>query len=432
MTTNLRLYDLNNIANYAISSGANHIDAMNGFAGGAAGIMIWEGAMQAGKGGTWLWKNRGNYSEAWENFKNARQTRILNEKALKGSNIFETIRNRQGNLQLRNLAPKFTEVKPMDYSEFSKLSPKAQLKVNNKVIKSSYYKEVRELIAKAEGAKGKELKAYLKQIDEAIAKANLKVKNAEAAGIIKPATLRGKAWSGVKKYTGYSKLSQKAAEKAATSTTFRRVAKCAKGAKGNVLFTGIALAAEAPDLIKTYKTCGTRKGNKQLAKTAGIVAAEIGGYALGSAGGAAIGAAIGTAACPIIGTAIGALCGLAVSCLAGWAARKVAGKSELAKHQEEQAEKLAAEAKKDPEKRKELIALAQEKLSKAEPSDEDAEDALKSYKKVLKSIDKSELEESYSEEPFRENISTKKNNTLNKLNALRNLSLSNYSMEYTA
>lgn len=45
MTTNLRLYDLNNIANYAISSGANHIDAMNGFAGGAAGIMIWEGAM---------------------------------------------------------------------------------------------------------------------------------------------------------------------------------------------------------------------------------------------------------------------------------------------------------------------------------------------------------------------------------------------------
>lgn len=384
---NPRMAEYYRLSGYAFGVSQNHIDATGGFIPNAMMFGGMAALPAAGKGASWLWKNKADYSKGWEELKNARALRIQEAKDLKGKNIFETIKNRKGNAKLKEFGSKYAEFKPMDYGEFSQLSKKAQIKANNKVIKSNYYKEVRELIEKAKGTKGKELKEYLSKIDEAIAKANLEVHNAKAAGIIKPATRRGKVWNGVKKYSGYSKVSRGTAKLAASSKTFRTVS---KGLKGNAGFALLSLAFEAPEIYETYKTCGSERGNRQLGKSLAVVGAEVGGYALGAAGGAAIGAALGTAICPVIGTAIGALCGLATSALAGWVTKKVIGaeKSELEKHKEEQAQEAALKASKDPKAKKELLEKAGEKLQNADASDEEALNALKSYEKLINQSEK--------------------------------------------
>ena len=385
---NPRMQQFNTLAGYALGAGSNHISLMDGMSGGVLGTTAILGAQELWKGGKWLWNNKGNYSNAWEQVKNAQNIRVSEQAGLKGANLLETVQNRIGNSALKKLEAQVAEVKPMNYNEFSQLSKKQQIKANNKVLKLGYYKEVRELIAKAKGAKGAELKAYLNQIDEAMAKAKLNIHNAKVSGVIQTTGKTGKALRAVKDYTGITKLSGKSAELAVSSKTFRTIA---KGAKGNALFAGVAAIAEAPEIIETYKKCGVEKGTKQLGKTALVIGAEIGGYAAGSAAGAAIGAAIGTAACPVIGTAIGAVCGIAVSCLTGWLARKAVGKSELQKQKEFDALNLGAKAKEDTNVRNELLAAAGEKLKQAPSNDEEAKEALKAYESVLKSVEQEEL-----------------------------------------
>lgn len=219
---------------------------------------------------------------------------------------------------------------------------------------------------------GKELKAHLKKVDEAIAKADLAVHKAVTSGEIKPTTLRGKAWAGVKKYTGYDAVNG-ALKKGATSSN-KVVRNLAKGAKGGGLATAaIGLAIETPEIIETYKKCGAGKGTKQLAKTTAVVAAEGVGYAVGAKvgaiAGAKVGATIGTCIGGPVGTAIGgavgALIGVGTGILCSWAAGKgvkaMVGKSELEKHNEQQARKLAKDAIKSEEGKEKLLSKVEEK-----------------------------------------------------------------------
>ena len=382
---NPRLRPYQAAANYALGVNPITYNLAENISGGAIfqGGLIFAG--QGYKGLSWLYENKGNYSNAWQRYLNTRNLNIANDKAIKGKNIFETAKNRIGNNSLKMLEAKIAEVKPMNYSDFAQLNKKAQIKYNNNIIKSNYYKEVRKLIAKAKGTKGAELKSYLKQIDEAMAKAQLNIHNAKVSGIITPATKRGKILAGIKKYSGYNKAAGKIAEKSVTSKTLRTLA---KGAKGNAAAAIITTAIEIPELVKTFKECGNKKGMKQLGKTAMVVGAEIGGYAAGAAAGAAIGASIGTAACPIIGTAIGAICGIAVSCISGWLARKAVGKSELEKHKEQKALELAQTAIKDQVVKKELLTTCTKKVQ--ESGETPDEELLKAYEQILSDAESKE------------------------------------------
>ena len=389
---NPRLKDYKILSNYALGAGVvPAYNILENISGGALFTVGLTGLQQAYKGGNWLIKNKGKYSSAWQDIIQARNLRTAEEQALKGNNLFETVRNRMGNNSLKALEMKLAEYKLPPANEFNTLTPKQQLKLKNKAIKSDYYKEVRELIAKAKGKKGAELKSYLRQIDDAMAKAELNIHRAKVSGEIVPTTRRGKALAAAKKYSGYNKLSGKVAEKAVTSQGARTLAKGIKGVKGNALFTLAATAVEVPELIKTFNECGSKRGWKQVGKTATIVAAETAGYAAGAAGGAAIGAAIGTAGCPVVGTIIGAVCGIAVSCLTGWLARKAVGKSELEKKKEEDAKKLTQLSKEDPEIKKALLIESAKRLNNAESTDKEAQEALKAYEKLLKQAEQEEL-----------------------------------------
>lgn len=387
VTYNPRLEPYKTAANYALGVNSVSYDLSGNISGGAmfqGGLLL---VGQGYKGLSWVYKNKGNYSNAWQTYLNTRNINIAEDKALKGKNLFETTKNRLGNYTLKSLESKLAEVKPMNYSDFSKLNAIEQHKYNNKILKSSYYKEVRKLIAKAKGTKGAELKSYLRQIEEAMAKAELNIHKAKVSGIITPATKSGKFLAGVKKYTGYNKIAGKIAEKSVTSKTLRTIA---KGAKGNAAAAIIATAIEVPELVSTFKECGTKKGMKQLGKTAVVVGAEVGGYAAGASAGAAIGASIGTAACPVVGTAIGAICGIAVSCVSGWLARKAVGKSELQKQKESQALAIAHKAPKDQEIRKELLTTCAKKAQ--ESGETPDEEVLKSYEKILAEAEQVEIQ----------------------------------------
>lgn len=387
VTYNPRLEPYKTAANYALGVNSVSYDLSGNISGGAmfqGGLLL---VGQGYKGLSWVYKNKGNYSNAWQTYLNTRNINIAEDKALKGKNLFETTKNRLGNYTLKSLESKLAEVKPMNYSDFSKLNAIEQHKYNNKILKSSYYKEVRKLIAKAKGTKGAELKSYLRQIEEAMAKAELNIHKAKVSGIITPATKSGKFWAGVKKYTGYNKVTGKIAEKSVTSKAVRTIA---KGAKGNAAAAIIATAIEVPELVSTFKECGTKKGMKQLGKTAVVVGAEVGGYAAGASAGAAIGASIGTAACPVVGTAIGAICGIAVSCVSGWLARKAVGKSELQKQKESQALAIAHKAPKDQEIRKELLTTCAKKAQ--ESGETPDEEVLKSYEKILAEAEEVEIQ----------------------------------------
>ncbi len=387
VTYNPRLEPYKTAANYALGVNPVSYDLSGNISGGAmfqGGLLL---VGQGYKGLSWVYKNKGNYSNAWQTYLNTRNINIAEDKALKGKNLFETTKNRLGNYTLKSLESKLAEVKPMNYSDFSKLNAIEQHKYNNKILKSSYYKEVRKLIAKAKGTKGAELKSYLRQIEEAMAKAELNIHKAKVSGIITPATKSGKIWAGVKKYTGYNKVAGKIAEKSVTSKAVRTIA---KGAKGNAAAAIIATAIEVPELVSTFKECGTKKGMKQLGKTAVVVGAEVGGYAAGASAGAAIGASIGTAACPVVGTAIGAICGIAVSCVSGWLARKAVGKSELQKQKESQALAIAHKAPKDQEIRKELLTTCAKKAQ--ESGETPDEEVLKSYEKILAEAEQVEIQ----------------------------------------
>ena len=205
-------------------------------------------------------------------------------------------------------------------------------------------------------------------------------------------------------------------KKGATSSS-KVVRGIAKGAKGGGLATAaIGLACETPDIIETYKKGGAGKGTKQLAKSAGIAAAEGVGFAVGAKvgaiAGAKIGATIGTCIGGPVGTAVGGAvgaivgvgCGILGSWLAGKGARALAGKSELQKINEEEAKKLAENAQKNNEGKEELLAKAEERANLEGCTDEEVIEAYRKIvndknteiKKSKKTSDKSRLSSDYS------------------------------------
>ncbi len=387
---NLTWQEFNRLSGYALGAGVNHYDFMNDLMYGVGGMGVLLGGQEAIKGGAWLWKNRGDYHNAWEAVKTARTDRLAEQASLKGNNLWQTYKNRTRFAKLQEIGAKYPEYSP----DYVKYTPKGKRKYLRKTAKSKYYDEVRQLINEAKGKKGAELKSYLKRIEKALADAKVNVHNASIAGDLKPVTKRGKAWGKVKKYTGYNAVKGKALKATANSKTMRILGKCAKGAKGNALFAVLALAGESGEIIDAYKD-NTSAGNKKLIQKGIVVGVEIGGYAAGSAAGAAIGAAIGTAACPIIGTAIGAVCGIAVSCLAGWLAKKGVddeGPTDLDNLLE------AKKAKKNPEMLEEIKEKAGARLAQADMSDLEAMEMLKLYEKVFGKLEKLEAQQEADEE----------------------------------
>lgn len=100
------------------------------------------------------------------------------------------------------------------------------------------------------------------------------------------------------------------------------------------------------EVYPTFNELGSKKGFKQLGKSAVKVAGDTAGFIIGDQIGMAIGSAIGTALFPGIGTAIGAATGLVVGMLGSYGAGKITeklvGKSEreLAKEQQENNQQL--------------------------------------------------------------------------------------------
>ena len=400
--------DYYRLASYATGAQINHnpfgveeLQSQLLFAGGTMALPI---AFKAGKAALWTapqwaYKNFGNYTSAWQELmaKNKASKDAINY--LKGNNIFETINNRSNYNSLLELE-KNLKTAP-DYRTWSTLKTEvARKNFINEGRKSRYYDEARQLIEEAKTKKltGKELKALLKKVDEAIAKADFAVHKAVTSGEIKPATLRGKAWAGVKKYTGYDAVNG-ALKKGATSSN-KVVRNLAKGAKSGGLATAvIGLAVETPEIVETYKKCGAGKGTKQLAKTTAIVAAEGVGYAVGAKvgaiAGAKVGATIGTCIGGPVGTAIGgavgALIGVGTGILCSWAAGKAAkgmvGKSELEKHNEQEARKLAKEAIKSEEGKEKLLSKVEEKSQ--EEGECTDEEVIAAYEKLTN--DKEEM-----------------------------------------
>ena len=316
--------------------------------------------------------------------------------------------------------------------------PSARAKLFNKSVKATYYDEARKLIeeAKAKKLTGKELREHLKKVDEAIAKADLEVHKAVKSGLIKPATKMGKAWAGVKKYTGYDAVNGALKKGAASSN--KAVRTIAKGAKGGGIATAaIGLAIETPEIIETYKKCGAGKGTKQLAKTTAVAAAEGVGYAVGAKvgaiAGAKLGATIGTCIGGPVGTAIGgavgALVGVGTGILCSWLAGKgvksLMGKSELQKHNEAEAKKLAKNAKNSKEGKEKLLSEVEKKA--AESGGCTDEEVIAAYEKLTtakeSSISHSDNNKTYS--------ATNTSNYSDILNALAMLAEGNISYTQT-
>ena len=448
MTTNPGYTDYYKLASYATGAQINHnpfgveeLQSQLLFAGGTIALPF---AFKAGKATLWTapkwaYKNFGNYSSAWQELMAKNKASKDAIKYLKGKNIFETINNRSNYNSILELE-KNLKTAP-DQKIWSTLKTEAA-KQNflNQGKKAKFYDEARKLIEEAKSKKltGKALKEQLKKIDDAIAKADLAVHKAVTSGVIKPATLRGKAWAGVKKYTGYDAVNG-LLKKGATSSN-KIVKTLAKGAKNGGLATAaIGLVIEAPEIIKTYKKCGAEKGTKQLAKTTAVVAAEGVGYAVGAKvgaiAGAKIGATIGTCIGGPIGTAIGGvagtLIGFATGILCSWAAGKgvksLMSKSELEKQKQEEAQKLAKEAQNSKDGKNELLTKVVKKAE--EDGGVTDQKVLEAYEKVTEEKENSinqENDNTYEANNTQKEFKTNDVDVANVISSLNNLANMNF------
>lgn len=444
MTNPITNKDYYRLASYATGAQVNHnpfgveeLQSQLLFAGATTALPI---TFQAGKATLWtapqwVYKNRGNYSSAWQELMAKNKAAKESISYLNGNNIFETINNRSNYNQLLELE-KSVKTAP-DYRNWSNLKTEsARRKHINQAKKAKFYEEAKKLIeeAKAKKLTGKALREHLKKVDDAIAKADLEVHKAITSGQIKPATLRGKAWAGVKKYTGYDAVNG-AIKKGATSSN-KAVKALAKGAKNGGLATAaIGLAIETPEIIETYKKCGAEKGTKQLAKTTAVVAAEGVGYAVGAKvgaiAGAKIGATVGTCIGGPVGTAIGgavgAIIGVGTGILCSWAAGKgvksLMGKSELEKHNEQEAKKLAKAAEKSEEGKTKLLSEVENKaIQEGGCTDEEV---IAAYEKLAQAKEESIAEEPETTTEYKTASSQSNTDYSDIINALNNLANGN-------
>lgn len=342
--------DLNNLARYATGATINHTDVPPFEAVG--GLALFEG-------GSWLWSNRRDIKGG---FRKMSEETAANKKIMQSSqNIFK------GTKEI---------VAKQDLVNFEKSLPKNEA---YNAIRSEAQRAIRS------GNYGK-----LKELEELKAVTDYNVKLAKNAA--QPAGKIGKTVKGIKDKSGITKLTTLNKKALANSSAYRSASKLVKGGGGMAL---ISAAIETPNVYQTYKTLGTKAGNKQLAKSAVNVAAETAGWIVGAKAGASLGAAIGSVV-PGVGTAVGAVIGVACGLLGSWvfgkASRAIVGKDELEIAQEEQADQLALEAEKDPELKQELALAAAERLaSEGEELSEDGKIAAKSLDKVIQESENTEF-----------------------------------------
>lgn len=252
---------------------------------------------------------------------------------------------------------------------------------------TKYYDEAKKLIAEAKSKKmtGKQLKAQLQKIHEAMAKGDLKVNADIQKGLIKPTSKFGKASHFLKSKTGIYKAKGAILRSAKGANALRLAS---KAVKGSWIMAAIEGAMEIPDIIKSYKT-GSKQGNKQLVKSTTKVGASVLGYAGGAAG--AIAGSVVPGLGNVAGAIVGFVGGIIGGALASWGAGKVMdkvmgekdslNKSEAQVAKEEKAKQKAKLATNSSEEQQKLLAEVLEKAQNEGGFDDEA--TLNAYQTLL-------------------------------------------------
>lgn len=348
----------------------------------------------------WQWRQNSpkpdgsklSWADAWHEYGLKKDLEKQETKYLKDSSSWwKSYKNKRMFSQIKGLEAGIPQFNKLPEAEAIKLEGKKLIKYNNSVIKNNYYSEVRKLIEEAKNQKltGQALKAQLKKIHEAMAKADGKVNLAIQQGLIKPTGKLGKVSHWIKSKTGVYKI-QKSLLKGPRGAKALRMAKV--GVKGSLLFVAIEGASELKDVWDAYGK-SRADGNRQFMKSGTKVAASVGGYALGAA---AAGAAVGSVF-PGVGTVVGAAVGLVGGLIGGWLAgkaaekvtKKVLGESQtLAKTETDFAKdnQLKTEAQKiseNPNEQKTLLAEVKQLAEQNGGFDDQA--TLDAYEKILNS-----------------------------------------------
>lgn len=337
------------------------------------GIMVGlGGAMEAFKGGKWLWNNRKDIKGGWGKF--AEETKAQNA-AFNNAGGYKSLDAYKITLN-EHRAKTINEMIPTG-DKFEKLNPETQKAYNAT-------KEAAEYAAKNPQESNKAFKMANTKLAEANKMAHDEYMAKEATSFF------GKLAKGFKKITGISALN---GELKTLATKSPITAKLLKYGKGNGLFLAITGLTELfTQIIPAFKL-GADKGVIQTTKSAVNTGASIGGWVVGSAigaqGGAMLGAAIGSVGGPVgtvFGGVLGSVVGLIGGCVGSWAAMKVSkafvGESEVEKAKEKQAKEMAKEVSKDPKAVQELVATAEQKLNSEGIESEDAKVAFTSIKKL--------------------------------------------------
>ena len=414
----MALYNVNTVTNrdlYILAAGATGV-AINKASDAeeikqtllfGGGLMMAPTAIKAGKSlfwdaPKWAVDNRNNLTGAfqnkWQNTIGKTNLYTVNRNALKANGFWATV-NTQSNLQelkTLNIPSYDTKTLNMQKRNLERINKALQPKntdnmitsvsraikrgknnrtltgVKNDLLKADAYKEVNKLMQEAQGLKGKRLAVKMREIDRALAKAQIDVNTLKAEGKIVRKTAIGRTLSNVKTKTGIRAVENKVIQATASKNVF--VKNLAKGVKGGAGMALISVAFEAPNVVKTYKELGSTRGTKQLGKsvakiggeTIGFMAgAKVGGLAgakIGATIGTCIGGPIGTAIGGVVGTIIGVGCGLLGSFLGGKAVRAVVGKDELEIEQEKQTLALAKAAENNVEIQQQLATSVYENL----------------------------------------------------------------------
>ena len=175
-----------------------------------------------------------------------------------------------------------------------------------------------------------------------------------------------KLTSGIGTWFKGTSIGGKITSKISSSPLCGKIGKLFKGtgAVGIMAFEGII--GVFTDIIPAFKAGGVKSGLKQTGKTALNVAGSGAGWAAGSWIGGAIGGVVGSifpGAGNVIGAAVGKfLGGMVGSIIGGGLAKKVTGKSEVEKIQEQEVQKQAQTVAQDPTAMNELNALVAQQV----------------------------------------------------------------------
>ena len=388
-------------AGYAV---ANDFGLAETVGGGTALICGGSLALKGGKkllwdAPKWAYQNYGNYRQGFgtlvSNYKQGISDSRELSRALKGNNFFQTVGNRMQYNRLAQLEAGIPQKPVYDiqyYRQLQQTDPaKAKAyfeqftttKAKNAKAKANCYKEAQAKIksikerVKSGKLKGAALKKEIGELEGLIQKGNTEVEALVKSGKIKPgsklAQFGAKLKAGLKKVTGVDAAGKALAKGAKSSskvvsTTCKGISKGAKAfvKGGGAVTAAVEFAFEVPDIVQTFRECGSGAGWKQVGKAATVAVASGVGYAAGAWAGGKIGAVAGAAigSCvPVIGNAVGAVvggiigvaCGLFGSWLCSKGAKALVGKSELEKKKEQESRQAAVDAYNDPKKMEELV-----------------------------------------------------------------------------